>query len=368
MKPPTKRMPSTFRRFWSRAYAIMAYCCGLWQVGFFLRSIFKKQPLLAVFTFHRISSEGSDSQHLVTYDKGTEQSVFEQQIQGIKRFYEVLTLEEFIDIVTGKCELTGRSALVTFDDADSEFISQAMPVLTRFKCPSVVFVPTKFVDSDKRFWHLRVSNAFQKIDAKSWPKVEGIVADFCEDQRDWMQGIDPTKRADIELACWRFNIALDRMDDAEIESYVERLEAITGKEYSLGIAAMGLNELKAISKHGVYVESHTCSHRKLARLDSAEVRHELADSKQELESKLGKSVRAICYPAGSYNKEVAQIAREVGYEVGFITTFGFVDLPVNDLDLLALPRFDMRGSTKFEIARFLGELPLRRFRKGWPLK
>ncbi len=83
---------------------------------------------------------------------------------------------------------------------------------------------------------------------------------------------------------------------------------------------------------------------------------------------MGGQVSAICYPAGAFDEHVTQLADEVGYKLGFTTQFGFVDYPIAGNELLTLTRFDMRGNNKYEAGRFLGELPLRRFRKGWPLK
>jgi peptidoglycan/xylan/chitin deacetylase (PgdA/CDA1 family) len=98
-------------------------------------------------------------------------------------------------------------------------------------------------------------------------------------------------------------------------------------------------------------ESHTVSHRDLTKLSQEDVRAELADSKTKIEgefrNRLGsgtygkilagnsdkfvtaagnKRVTGLAYPLGGYDARVAQIAKEVGYglgfEVGFAETFG----------------------------------------------
>lgn len=366
--PPVKRAPSPLRHWLSKAFAATTYFLGIWRVAHALLPLVRRKRLLAVFTFHRIATRLSEREHLVTYDKGTPAEIFDLQLEGIKSRYDILTLDEFIEVVTGRRQLERHASLVTFDDADSEFISQALPVLKKHAVPSVVFVPTDFIDSDKKFWHLRVSNAFHKLKAHNWPKVQSLAREFPEDKRDWLDNLDIARREDLATACWRFNIALDRMSEEEIEKFVDRLEAITGREYTLGIRTMTSGELRQAQTAGVYIESHSASHCKLARLEIAKAEQELEDSKTAIERLLDKQVAAVCYPAGSFSDEVAAAAAAAGYTVGFTTQFGFINYPAQATELLTLTRFDMRGSNRLEIARFLGELPFRRFRKAWPLR
>ncbi|MGB5105918.1 MAG: polysaccharide deacetylase family protein [Candidatus Zixiibacteriota bacterium] len=365
---PVKRMPSGLRRAAAKLFAVCMHCLGIWRLVYVVRRVVRRKPLLAVFTFHRIVADGADREHLVTYDKGTPAAVFDQQISGIKKFYEILALDQFIEVLEGKRTPARDSALITFDDADSEFAGQAFPALQKHSASSVVFVPTDFVDSPKKFWHLRVSNAFHRLSDSTWPLVKELSRQFPAGKSTWLEGLDYRKREDLATACWRFNIALDRMQEAEIEEFVDRLEAITGGEYTLGITTMSWIEIKEMHRCGVYMESHSASHRKLGRLDLETVRTELGSSKSMLERELGKTVCAICYPAGSFDERVVKSAEELGYRVGFTTRFGFIDFPTNGSDRFALTRFDMRGGDKFEIERFLGELPIRRFRKGWPVR
>lgn len=368
IEPPVKKMPPAFRRFWSRVYAIVTYYLGIWPALYALRKLSGRKPLLTVFTFHRITDDESSGAHLVTYDKGTPRKLFDIQIEQIKRYYETISLEEFTAVVVGKRTLQRNSTLITFDDADSEFITEALPVLLKHGCTGVVFAPTDFVETTKRFWHLRVSNAFHRINEKTWPKVQELAQQFPEDKQNWLENLDCRKRDDLATACWRFNIALDRMPEEEIERSVEHLEMITGNEYELGIATMTWAQLKQVRSAGISVESHSVSHRKLARLDAESIKNELLDSKSLLEKELGVEIAAVCYPAGSYDEQVARIANEAGYKLGFTTQFGFIDYPLAGIDLLTLTRFDMRGGDKYEVARFLGELPVRRPKKSWPLR
>jgi hypothetical protein len=82
---------------------------------------------------------------------------------------------------------------------------------------------------------------------------------------------------------------------------------------------------------GVDIQSHTVSHTNL-RLKKGKyqaayptyeewLRHEMVDSKNMLEQRLGISVKCLAYPYGNQNEEIRKIAMEAGYEVAF-TVYG----------------------------------------------
>lgn len=54
----------------------------------------------------------------------------------------------------------------------------------------------------------------------------------------------------------------------------------------------------------VSIGSHTCTHRDLRSLGGRELEQELADSKAELESRLGRPVESFCYPRGQWSRRV----------------------------------------------------------------
>ena len=67
----------------------------------------------------------------------------------------------------------------------------------------------------------------------------------------------------------------------------------------------------------VEITSHTGSHRLLGKLtDDAELKNELAGSREEIAKYLGWKPEIIVYPVGSYNTRVIQAAKAAGYKMG----------------------------------------------------
>lgn len=71
--------------------------------------------------------------------------------------------------------------------------------------------------------------------------------------------------------------------------------------------------LQAARSELVTVGSHTQSHPRLAELDEADIRRELSESARTLEGIVGRPVRELALPHGSYDHRVVRVARELGY-------------------------------------------------------
>jgi peptidoglycan/xylan/chitin deacetylase (PgdA/CDA1 family) len=77
---------------------------------------------------------------------------------------------------------------------------------------------------------------------------------------------------------------------------------------------MDWSDLKELVENGMSVQSHTMSHPHLQTLSDQEIRKELTESKEKLESKLHTKISSLSFPHGSYNKKVIEIARDAGYK------------------------------------------------------
>jgi len=89
-----------------------------------------------------------------------------------------------------------------------------------------------------------------------------------------------------------------------------RLDAL-GHEGSLTVA-----DLAFLLAEGWEVGSHTLTHPRLTTLSDAALRHELTESKRELERRLAVPCRSIAYPQGDADARVIAAAVAAGYEAG----------------------------------------------------
>lgn len=98
------------------------------------------------------------------------------------------------------------------------------------------------------------------------------------------------------------------------------------------------SQLHEMADAGIEIGSHTMTHRRLARLQSADAAAELVDSKARLEDILGRPVRALAYPFGTKSAVapwLGELVAEAGYAVAFTSLHGTVQA---DTDPWFVPR------------------------------
>jgi peptidoglycan/xylan/chitin deacetylase (PgdA/CDA1 family) len=110
-----------------------------------------------------------------------------------------------------------------------------------------------------------------------------------------------------------------------------------------GIAPMlSWAQLADAARAGIEIGGHTCTHPQLDQLSNRSLRDELTVSKRELEDKLGMEVPGVAYPFGYASRVVYQMAREAGYQWGYIVGN---KTAARKSDLFAIPRLTIKGST-----------------------
>ena len=84
---------------------------------------------------------------------------------------------------------------------------------------------------------------------------------------------------------------------------------------------MDWDQIKALAKAGMDIQSHTVTHPNLSVLPVGQVRREIINSKKTIEDHLHKPVTVLAYPFGKYDDAVITAAREAGME-GAVTVSG----------------------------------------------
>jgi peptidoglycan/xylan/chitin deacetylase (PgdA/CDA1 family) len=88
-------------------------------------------------------------------------------------------------------------------------------------------------------------------------------------------------------------------------------------------------------------EAHTVSHPNLLALDDDAAEREIFESKQELESRLGREVTAFSYPAGLFGERERRLVAAAGYRVAVGCEPG-VNTPQTDRHALRRRQIDAR--------------------------
>jgi peptidoglycan/xylan/chitin deacetylase (PgdA/CDA1 family) len=100
------------------------------------------------------------------------------------------------------------------------------------------------------------------------------------------------------------------------------------------LATMTWDQLRSLADNGVEIGSHGVSHAHLPTLSDDELRRELTESKEAIESEFGRPCTEIAYPYGEHDERVRAFARRAGY----VRAYG---LRGRTGDPYAAPRLDL---------------------------
>jgi peptidoglycan/xylan/chitin deacetylase (PgdA/CDA1 family) len=101
------------------------------------------KPILAVLSYHKIGSPRKGQCSTWNY---VAEEIFADHLRILKeRGWQVIDQRTFLRALLEPDSLPHRSALLTFDDGYRSMLTQALPILCKFRYPAVVFVPTDYV-------------------------------------------------------------------------------------------------------------------------------------------------------------------------------------------------------------------------------
>lgn len=122
---------------------------------------------------------------------------------------------------------------------------------------------------------------------------------------------------------------------------------------------MEWSTLARLVREGLDVQSHTCSHFHLDVLGEEVLRRELVESRMTIADRLGREVRGLAYPYGTYDARVAAEAQAVGYAYAVTTELRLLEEPRTSP--FALPRIDAFYLAKPGVMELWGTPALRRY-------
>jgi peptidoglycan/xylan/chitin deacetylase (PgdA/CDA1 family) len=306
------------------------------------QTIARRRPGLIVLTYHRIAEIEMDPFYTPVISATPES--FRTQIQWLHNRMRMITLDELIDQVAGGLSWREPVMLLTFDDGYRDNFEFAAPLLREQNVPATFFIPTGFVELPKLPWWDHIAYVIKQT------HVRRFVVDRCSTGRQPPLEIDLEAMSQTTAIASIIRAFLDETIPDE-QWFLDRLTQVCLVEFdsealgrNLFMSWANVHEL-ADSSLAFTIGSHTHSHRKLATLDIDAQRDELARSKQILQAKLERPIKALAYPygwPGTYTSQTKVLATEAGYEFAFSTREGVN--PLDDFDRYEVKRLGVGSS------------------------
>jgi peptidoglycan/xylan/chitin deacetylase (PgdA/CDA1 family) len=275
---------------------------------------------LNILTYHRFPSDDG----LEPFDDGVIDATregFEAQVACLKRHFNVIGADELCALSAGK-RLPPNSVAITFDDGYLDCYTHALPILERHQCKAIFFVATSIIGERRVYW---------------WDRIAYLVK---QSPREFLRLRYPVP-INISLGPDR-NQAVERLlrmvkshqltQPVDLARFLDELAVAAEVLWSRDIERAFANQLimtwdqvRALRRAGMDVQSHTRNHRVLQTLLPHELDEELSGSSDDLARELGEPARVLAYPVGNPLANASPIRAALersGYELGLTNATG----------------------------------------------
>lgn len=230
---------------------------------------------------------------------------FEQQIDFLANHYTVVSLEEIINRFKKNKYKTGKFISITFDDGYADFYNIAYPILRKYDVPVTVFITTDYTNNNIK-WEDRLSSIRNSFEGD---------ARFLDHFKSHFQELTIKNYDDL---IWKFK----KTHPKRLSMIIAKINEVYG-DFDNNKIMLSWDEIKELSKDkNVFFGAHTCSHANLILLNDIQLKAEVKNSKEIIESHIRKEIQGFCYPYGLYNERVRKIVMEIGFGYAVSCNYG----------------------------------------------
>ncbi|MBI4465382.1 MAG: polysaccharide deacetylase family protein [Acidobacteria bacterium] len=245
--------------------------------------------------------------------------MFEHHLDCLGTRYQFIPLDEMGSALESGKKFARPTAAITFDDGYSDVYYNAFPILKRKGIPAAVFVVTEFVGNSQPLLHdrlYRTLSAFFSRWTSPQHELSGLLRTAGMPASEIRRLVGEAKNP--FAAARAFLVTLSQED---ILRAVEALEEKVGLEEDTIAKPRPLSweMLVEMQRAGITVGSHTRTHPVLTNENGQKIYEELADSRQQLEERLGVPIRHFAYPDGRFDVETIRAAAAAGYRYAYTT-------------------------------------------------
>ena len=287
--------------------------------------------------------------------KGLSKDDFKDQIQYIKKHYDVISGPELMAAIIEGAPLPPHPLLLTFDDGYTDHYTEVFPVLDRENLPGCFFPPAKCVLEHEVLDVNKIHFVLASV-----PETRILVEHIFK----WIDENRVRYNLIAPAAYWEKLAKPNRFDPAEVifckrmlqrelplelrQVFTDKLfrKYVTNDEASFSRELyMGVEQIRVLQRHGMYVGSHGWDHIWLNTFSAEQQEKEIDQSLMFLKS-VGADVERwiMCYPYGAYDDSLLSVLKARNCTVGLTTDIGLAS--IHEISPLTLPRIDTNDLPK----------------------
>lgn len=293
----------------------------LFKPAFSLLSPAGPQARLSILIFHRVLAAPD-----TLFPDEVDTRRFDEAMGWVARWFNVLPLHEAVTRLQ-EGSLPARAAVITFDDGYADNYTQALPILQRHGLTATFFIAAGFLDGG-RMWN---DSLIEALRLTCCAHLETGLADL---PRVSLATLAERRQALQQLIPAVKHLPPGARDEA-VARIVTRCAVALPDDLMLTTA-----QLRGLQRGGMQIGAHTLTHPILANSEASQARHEIAASKQQLESLLDSPVTLFAYPNGKpgqdYLPEHVDMVQSLGFTAAVSTQWG---VNTRHSDMFQLRRF-----------------------------
>jgi glycosyltransferase involved in cell wall biosynthesis/peptidoglycan/xylan/chitin deacetylase (PgdA/CDA1 family) len=265
-----------------------------------------------IFMFHRVLPGG---QRCFDSEMSTSEDAFSDFLDWASENYQTVPLDELF-LERGKRSANQRPpCAITFDDGWLDNFVYAFPQLHRRQLPATIFLPTRFIGTNRRFWQERLWVSLQGM--KDHERRRSAIAQVGK-QLPWFP---PAKEyRESYKALKRLLLTRPSVEAEEFTQHVLELAEVDDK--SCERAFLNWDEVRQMQAAGVGFGSHTLNHTLLANATPSTGGVEIQESREELSAQLRSEVCGFAYPWGAVGAYSSAQLKKSGYQYAVTTRPG----------------------------------------------
>ena len=303
---------------------------------------------LSVVMYHYIKEKKSNKFKNLKY---LDYSNFKKQINSFKKIFNILSYEDFKEILKNKKFPIKPSILLTFDDGYSDHYKFAFPYLLKnnikacFFSPTSIFSKNHFLEVNKIHIILDQFHNDDKLlkeifsELKKFPKIntDQLLNNTLLEVKHSKNRFDAKKTILIKHLLqhsipikFRNQIVQKLFDKAKLKINSKDLENFY----------INKNCFLEMSKSGMHFGSHGHFHLKFDKLNLLESEKEIVTSIKKLKMLgLNNDIETMCYPYGNYDQKTIKLLKRYKIKHGFTTKPGSI-YSNSKISHYEIPRYD----------------------------
>lgn len=299
---------------------------------------------ITVLAYHRILDWDSPDFDGYRPNVSASLEMFDRQMTYVARHFNVIDLARLEAFVSEGIRLPKRPLLITFDDGYLDNYTYAYPILRHHQLPGVIFLITEKMTNPTPPWWDVCGYAF-----KHTKRTQATLPVTGEADLSELKLKDTARET--------FMTAIKKLPEDQKQAAMKDLSAaldVPEPKFDQPLF-VSWDQVRELVQNGIACQPHTVSHPIMTRIDLAEQKRQLAESRAAVEKETNQRVIAFAYPNGTpgdYDAATQQALRETGYRMAFTLTPG----PMRPADARANPleirRVFLSYKDTFEVAVF----------------